>query len=757
MFDISDEKIQTRQLLNSAIAIVVLCGVTIYFHITFDLMVLLFFFCSFWCLGSFLPKADIATKLEKQLIRIAVGMAIFGLLSYYLLLIGWGVRSIYIILLMLPIAVRLFKAVQQGNFKLPALPTFSTKTLIWLTLAVIVFLFFVAYASAPISKYDALTGHLPITLYAARNGYFNINVCESTAYSQTGMFFYAFSTVLAEFGAYKAMTVLNAVLFMLIIATSIAISKHLFEKTKVVIVVILFITVPMFFEFSTVMYVEMLPIYMAFSAFLMFCDFNPHKCWVNMPYIALLFGCAVISKLTICYTLLFPGIIAIIIYLCNCGTKEVAIQQSIMRFCVSGVIFAVVVAVPYIWAWYWYGNPVYPLFNGEFLSPYFPHYNFVDPFQSNELTFSVKSLMDITFHTSKNIEMYDGGMGIILLLVPIIPIGWILNRKKAFILWSIIPFCAYCVSNLFTYNLRYSMAIFMMLAIVIGVALSVIINRVSKRHSAVIAVVIAGLIAIPGLNYIEKYYDLLGHMRNVSDEICVSPISDLIREIPVDKYVLSSEPFKGDYEGYFAPTNWHSSAWREVIKNEGQSAINYAKNFDYFICDETNEEDVNLLSKCTSKEIEIVFLKSEGKYSLYKMVNNAKESDTICVEAFEEPVVSKVSAAITSAFDVTSGKYSITQDIENPNLNEEQIRFQINWYDSQGTFLGCSLELYTLKAGERKVNELIDVVPLKGAKTGVLYVGPNEDRPVNVYGYDLEVSLSDIEKNRELVESRVLL
>nr|MBQ4454138.1 hypothetical protein [Clostridia bacterium] len=73
-------------------------------------------------------------------------------------------------------------------------------------------------------------------------------------------------------------------------------------------------------------------------------------------------------------------------------------------------------------------------------STYFPNTNFVDPFNSNPLTLSVSSLLDMIFRTSNNVEMPNGALGIYLLLIPIIIIANIIKKDIRFILWSLFPF-----------------------------------------------------------------------------------------------------------------------------------------------------------------------------------------------------------------------------------------------------------------------------------------------------------------------------
>lgn len=85
---------------------------------------------------------------------------------------------------------------------------------------------------------------------------------------------------------------------------------------------------------------------------------------------------------------------------------------------IKGAIYRLPIAVgicgsSYAYAWHLTGNPVFPLFNGWFRSPYAPTTNFDDPRWHQGLSWD--SLWQITFHTGKYQEAYPGAFGFALL------------------------------------------------------------------------------------------------------------------------------------------------------------------------------------------------------------------------------------------------------------------------------------------------------------------------------------------------------
>ncbi len=539
------------------------CGgvtlISIYYRIGFDLLLIFLLMFSCWCAGTILPVS--AEGWGRELVRLACGMSMVGLILYGLLTLGWGGKTQYLLVLAAPISCWYFRGYEIPKHPIPKGRRFYFVLWILAILAVLQ----LVYASAPIIAYDALTAHLPITMYGTRTGAFQTNIAECITYTQTGVFFYGFTVLLASFGAYKAMSMLNVFLFFFIFAVLYIFSKKIYYKTSSFVLISLFFSVPMFFVFSTIMYVEMLPIYLAFSGFLLIAECDPEAGWKAMPVLALLFSCSLISKLTISYTILAGGLLAIVLFFLYSIKEKIPARETARRFFLSGLLFFVIASLPYLLTWYRYGNPFYPFYNDIFRSPYYPAIRFVDPFQESRLGFSLQSLMTIIFHTSQNIEMRDGGLGIFLLLLPFVPMSWLLHRKKPILIWGGLLFFSYGVSTLFTFNLRYYMSIFMMACMLISVGLCVSFYSLPQIRYGCVAVALA--VALPGVSYIAINFPWVSNLMEVSNEISRSIYSDLLKEIPSGKKVLAFKSFKGDYDGYFSPVdNWHARAYQSLLK-----------------------------------------------------------------------------------------------------------------------------------------------------------------------------------------------
>ncbi len=83
----------------------------------------------------------------------------------------------------------------------------------------------------------------------------------------------------------------------------------------------------------------------------------------------------------------------------------------------------------YAYAWYLTSNPIFPFFNGVFLSPYAPATNFDDPRWHQGLSWD--SLWQLTFYTQKYQEVYAGAFGFTLLaLIGCVLLGLFQGRAR---------------------------------------------------------------------------------------------------------------------------------------------------------------------------------------------------------------------------------------------------------------------------------------------------------------------------------------
>lgn len=137
--------------------------------------------------------------------------------------------------------------------------------------------------------------------------------------------------------------------------------------------------------------------------------------------LGLLLGAAAASKLM---GVLFAG-------LCGLAAIVVAIRSKGLKTTLRVILpvgittLLVVGSIPYVYAWYKTGNPVFPFFNAIFASPYYPRVNFEDMRWVGNNRLSM--LFDMTFDTSHFVEAAPGALGFqywVFLPLALIWVAW---------------------------------------------------------------------------------------------------------------------------------------------------------------------------------------------------------------------------------------------------------------------------------------------------------------------------------------------
>lgn len=153
----------------------------------------------------------------------------------------------------------------------------------------------------------------------------------------------------------------------------------------------------------------------------------------------------------------------------------------------------------YCYAWYATGNPLLPLFNGYFKSPFYSPENFHDVRWSQGLNW--RSVWDLTFHTGKYQEMYTGGAGIsVLALSPFLFAALLIRPLRRTAVWLLLA-----LLGMFS-AIQYLRYIAPLLVVAIPIALLVASNYLTPRVAtvAVTCLVLTNLILIPASIYVLK-------------------------------------------------------------------------------------------------------------------------------------------------------------------------------------------------------------------------------------------------------------
>lgn len=377
------------------------------------------------------------------------------LVLYYIFILGLGFISTIALIVIIPIIMNK-KAISEMKERVESYK--NTKLLCdWkFGLGILFFMFFCMYASAPIEQYDALSKHLPITLYAARTGQYYINLIESGVYCESMVSQYGFSAAFLILGAQKALVLFNVVLMFLCIGGGYFIFSQL-EPAIVKRKLFWFVgiaTIPLLFEVSTIFYIDILPVFFLMISFGQLFDFNLEKIWLRMSAIAFCLGSAFFTKMTSAPYILVLGIVVFACGLLNYCKGCVGIFKLFKKYFKAIGLFIVPFIGSCFYIGYMTGNPVYYFFNSLFGSPYASMGDYADPF-INPIGLNFKSLFSIVFNTSQNIELKDGALGLFLLGTVLLPVYVFWKKSKKILIWFILTLMMYQISCVFSYNLRY--------------------------------------------------------------------------------------------------------------------------------------------------------------------------------------------------------------------------------------------------------------------------------------------------------------
>lgn len=747
--------------LTIAVTLLVMC--CLYYNILYDILIIFTLFADSYAVGSILKIEG--SLFEKMIIRTAAGMGIIGIVIYYILLIGVGNKSVYVALLVIFFIISMpFMAGNRQEIS-ETLYMIRDKIMNQSFLVCILVLVLAGYlicGSAPISYYDTLTKHLPITIYAAENGGWYVNVTESIVYGEPMVLQYTYSTLFYTLGTYKALVLFNVVLYFAVYVILCYFIRKIYPKSSMKLLAVILLTTPLFFEFATIFYLEILPIYFLFSAFVGMGKLEAKKIWNNIEIVAFLCGCAVFVKLTPIFTIAVM-VTVLVLYCIRYALKFKVIKRAIWKFIRCVLLGMAPSLTSLIYIWYKTGNPFFPNYNGIFKSPYYAAVNFSDPF-TNKLTFSINSLFDIVFRTTQNIEMYSGGLGIFLLFIFVVPIGIVVlilkkEAKKYFdyVVWLLITIVAYIANTFATYNLRYYYAVWVLFACIITIGISICLSIIPLKSFNYIALFsVAGIILFPNLYYIKMHDNIPGKL--VKDERIVdNDFCEVFDNIPQGKKVLSftnRNQFKGQYHGYYASTTWHNATLNRI--NEGKYTWqNYLTSFDYILIDKT-ADIVNGIEPEVAEMLPDYLGQKSFENSACVLFEVLPQKDMICGTQFEIPQETNVLEPITEVIQNVKAKYYINHQILNENDYPIPMRYQINWMSKDGNFIDVYISVYDAQPGENEYCS--EPIPTnKEADYGIVYITTANEQTVKIQGYTVEGEEYVTDAITNQFESRALL
>lgn len=676
------------------IVITILC-----YGLFWDIFILALLLLSAYCYGNLVWGNG-----KKESVKFAAGLGLLGVIINLALLLGIGSKSVLLVIVLFPfIVIRewLTNAVKGLMKKASCMPI-----PVWSVLLTMIILFFVVMGGAPIDarEGDALAKHLPITVYAALDGTWNFNVSEGIGYGESMLLTYTYWTFFYSMQAYKAITLFNTVLFGLTFVLVCGISRNIYAHTNYVLLGIIYFFSPLFFDLGTMMGTDMLSVFFLVSAVAVISGMSMKKIWDATYEIALLCGYALFSKLTVInnvFLVVMITIISNIIY----AAKEKK-EKVFLRICMAGLLGCMILLPNIIVVWIKLGNPFLPAYNGIFHSQYAPLSNFTDPYSNAPFSFSLKTLQDLVFNTSRNrIEGLNRDLGLFPFGVFLIPAAMLLERKKKFAAACFFPFVSMVIGCFFTYNLRYLAATFLFFMVVINVSFSIIADRILKNGFVSKAVygISACILLLFNAYTFKSLKPLIIQSLHVNEGMTNFFMTDILKEIPAGKRVVMVDPipYKADYRGYFASNNWYISYILEKIDAGELSWEEYVNCFDYVLDSlefANSTEKLDELIRNAGKEGALLepYI-TDGYIACYKVNHNNAVNKRILFEASGEKLTGYTDGNVEN-LDVEDSHMIIQCKVENSG-EEALIGVKVAWFGEDNQLLDFSMQSFTAGNG----------------------------------------------------------
>lgn len=708
----------------------------IYYNVIHDILILIVFMLVAIGLGGFFIKKK--RGYDGFFLRMATGFGILALIVWLYSFFNFQPKSIYWVFSLAVIAKQrkvigasLNDAFRAARFAYVRRPWF-------LFLFIAVMLFYLIPAVYPVWQYDALVKHAAIPFQISQGSQWDYNVVEFIGYGDYALLPHLLYSFLMSLGSMKALVLLNMsfsfMVFLMLVRLSQTIIKN---KAFPYLLGCIYFTTPLIYVLSTILYIDIVPLFFIMSALLYFRNFDKNTIVSNLYSLFFILGVAFFAKQTSIYLIVPITVVAVYF-----TWRVLSFKQGLHRLTVSFLIciasFAPVIAL----IWYKTGNPVFPFMNQTFQSPYFPAFNFTDPFDDAKLGFSISSLLSIVFHTSRNMELEDGGLGYFLLLVPLAPIVLIFKRNKLAGFLTFICLVSYVLSIGMTNNIRYFFGAIVIATILVAFVITFVCNILFRNATMnmTVHVVIIALLAAPNMYFIVKpsyYWGIQKEMINPHDNFMMNKNESILEAINrKDVRLLSNnDPFRGTFAGNYYTLTWYNSLLTDKLQQGQIDPVELMQSFDYYLIDK--RIPVNFGDQMTENNQKLQGVLHKVQENQSHVLYQVSHKTILIDQSYAEPLQVKVSSPTVLPFKVEGNQYRIDLEVGPANAGNHMGRWQINWVDDKQQFISTSLIPFELE-NKRKhyISDIISDVP-KNADSGILYLTSHDEQPIAIHSVQL--------------------
>ncbi len=728
---------------------------TVYFNILFDYALVFGLMILALALGNFVSFR--LKKADALIVKLALGLGGIGFFVWLTTFYNVHHKSLFIVFAIFLMVFQYRHVSQDVKYIYDTVRTLIQTHTLLLVLVISGIIFYTIPASYPITQWDSLAKHIVIPFQIWSHGYYDYNVVESIIFGDYALLSHMLYFFLMTFGGVKALVLLNVVISLVTLIAILRISSVLSTRQlPLYCITLLYFTTPLIYTYSTILNVDLYPVFFIAVSLVMLRYAHVLQILKNLPVIALLCGFAFFAK-QVAFYLIVPmafyilGVIAV-------NYKRITLAH-IGRVVLSIVLFF----VPFVPAmgviWYKTGNPLFPFLNTFFQSPYFALVNFQDPYLvwKRFLGFDFTSLYSIVFHTSRNTEYIDKGVGFHLLLIPLAIVVWLFFwRNKYVFLLMLMSLGSYWVSvTFFNPNIRYVFGgILLAIPLVVLASEKLILKLKWSGVFSALLVLAVSIATIENVHTLFKTKNSLGFKPNMlypNSELTESPTEPFLESINTQNtYLLSNnEALRGDYKGHFYTLTWYNSMLMGKIAEKKITQEDFLQNFDYYLINKVlpvmgfdpklYKEEGHLILDPKNPQITAMLevVKEDAAYVLYKI---KKKYISIAQEEFQNAPSVDVTSPKVIPFEhkPIQTTYRISLDVAPSDVKKETHgRFQINWLNKDGAIIGVSIVPFLLGKQRAVYEQEIKDIPANAA-FGHLYLTSHSSDKMEVFGYRLQ-------------------
>lgn len=484
----------------------------------------------------------------------------------------------------------------------------------------------------------------------------------------------------------------------------------------------------------------------------------------ELPVAGLLLGCALAAK-AVTFTIL-PILLLLLVWRYRSWYKTAGLP-----FLVLGLsLFLAIGVIPYATAWRLTGNPVFPLFNKIFQSPYFDAAaNFNNPLFNTGITWDV--LYRVTFETGNYLEASAGASGFqwLLLFIPTL-IQLIVFRQIRGIKLLLVGALAIAVLFHSQSYLRYAFPSWAILAAAMGVALSAALSagpfiRNWWHATAAITVALNLLFFNAGAFYrdfpLKSIGDISLREQYLLDRLPIRNAVELVNHLNAGRTSVAvfSQPLTAGLSADALHPNWYNYKFQNEIATiqTEQSLANVLleRGVDFVILDSNwngvggvrGTETRARIEKITEKlagygSISVRKIKANYRFKTellsstdFKSIMGWSLAPEVKYDTETGVVLANVTSSATQAVAVSPGRHYLNTVVARCAKEVTLGRVQINWLDIKGAFVRTDIK--TFECSPTWAEHAMAVTAPPNAGNAVVYVTGHTLIPLEFKGSSL--------------------